>query len=161
MFLPTAAPVTNVSVTTYNSVTTNYDAVDASLVRWSEDGVVDAGCGLPSGFQSVRVAFTTGWTADTLPKDLRSALMDLTLLKLQQINNLSLIDPTSPSDAGTDVVAGPLKRVQSDTYSEEYDTAQSTAIWKAKTAQLSQSMGDDVPPQIFNTVLSYRRAWAI
>jgi hypothetical protein len=164
LFLPTGGPVTAVSLATFNDDSSDYDAVEDSAVRFSSAGAVRCSMSLPYGFQAVRATYTAGWTDQTVPGDLRGALMDLVLVKLQQINNLTDITAEAASTDSGDQSAtesGPLKRVVSLGYTEEYDTSRSAAIWKAQAEQLARSVGDDVPPAILAVVLQYQRPFAV
>lgn len=162
-FLPTKAPVTiGPDIATYNSATSAYDAVSSDYVRSSGSGEVYVSYPLPAGFQAVKATYTAGWTSATLPKDLRTAIIELVGTKLLQIANFaSTTAATSGDTTTTTTPAGGLKRVQSDSYSEEYSTAEFDAIWKAKGKQLLQTIGDDVPEGILKTINRYRRAFAI
>src|SRR5680860_197966 len=57
MFFPSSDPVSAVGVSIFNTVTTNYNAVAGSYVRFSDHGVVDVSVGLPCGFQAVKLTF--------------------------------------------------------------------------------------------------------
>jgi hypothetical protein len=163
LFLPTAAPVSDLTLASFNSITQAYDAVDPMTVRYSPDGEVHTTTWLPSGWQAVKASYTSGWTAETLPKDLRQALIDMVGIKLLEVANYSA--STSSVDEEdvetTTTPTGALKRVQSDSYSEEYSTAQYDAIWKAKSTQLTHAIGDNLPQGIINTIHRYRRPFAI
>jgi hypothetical protein len=139
LFLPTAAPVTAVTIATLD-YDFGYDDVDAEWIRHvppsSEVFVVAT---LRSGFQTVKATFTAGWTAQTLPADLRNALISLAGLRLKAINNES-------ADEGEDT--GALKKVSSGTYTEEY----------AVTA--GRKIGDQIPDDVMAVFQRYRRAWA-
>jgi hypothetical protein len=157
--LPTMAPVSGPVVSFYNTQTNVYDAVDVSLVR-AGGASVYLNTFVPCGFQAVKVDYTAGWTAETLPSDLRDALMNLVMLKLEQINNLTVVDASSLDASQT--ATGALKKVQTaDGYSEEYDVSESTAVWKAKAALLARSIGDDVPAGIMEVVSRYRLVFAL
>jgi len=153
LFLPTAAPVTALTLSSYASGV--YSDVDPAFVRFSSTGAVACTTGLPCGFQAVRATFTSGWTDVTVPRDLREALIDLTLLKLQRINNFAA---AATAGQNADEVAGPLKRITAGQYTEDYDNSASQAWLKA---QLAHSLGDGAPADIMGVLLKYQRAWAI
>ncbi len=166
IYLGTKAPISSLEIAFYNSLTNTYDTLDTTQYRQGANGAVQLIAWPPCAFQGVRASYTTGWTSGTLPKDLREALIDLVTLKLQQINNLSL-DPATYGltdeqiEAGETAAAGQVSRVQSDTYSEEYDSNQSSALWKAKVAQLSKGLGDDIPQAIKEVLDGYKLVFAL
>lgn len=163
LWLNTGAPVSNLALSTFNPYTSAYDSVDAGSIRPSVDNEVYCTLAFPCFYRGVKATYTTGWTADSLPDDLRQALIEMVGLKLQQVANFSS-STTSVDDSGnesTTTPVGALKRVQSDSYSVEYSSAQSDAYWKAKVAQLSRSIGDALPDGIMEVVRSYRRSFAI
>jgi hypothetical protein len=163
LWLPTSAPVSAVSLFTRNADGT-YATVDAGAYDWSDDGQVHSFYLLPSGFKAVKATYTAGWTAETLPSDLRDALIDWVALKLQAVSNFSSSTTTSgdndDDDSGT-TPTGQLKRVTAGDYTEEYTTSESDAIAKAKATQLSRTIGDDVPPSIQEVVARYQRPVAL
>jgi hypothetical protein len=159
LWLPTAAPVSNLVLSTYNSTTNSYDTIPSTYLRTSGNEVfIDYA--LPYGFHTVRAVYTTGWTAETLPADLKRALIELVGLKLQEVTNYST-NPDDPAGDGSGSTTGPLKRVNAGSYSEEYATGQADALWKAKAAQLSRGFGDSVPPGIQAVISSYGVHFAI
>lgn len=83
VWLPTMAPVTNLTMAAYTSIGT-YADIASQYVRQSgnEDSLLVI---VNHGFQSLRATYTTGWTAAKLPADLRQALIDLVGLKLQAV----------------------------------------------------------------------------
>jgi hypothetical protein len=159
LWLNTTAPVSTVTLAQYNSITSAYDDIDSLYVRTNGNQVYTS-LSLPHGFQSVRATYTTGWTAETLPADLKQALIDLVGIKLQEVTNYSS-NPDDPTGDGTDATIGALKKVSSGSYTEEYGSAGNEAVWKAKTAQLSRSIGDAVPSGIQEVVSRYRPPIAI
>jgi hypothetical protein len=160
LWLATGAPVSNLVMASYNSQTKVYDTVESQYIRTSGNEVYIDAC-LPHGFQTVRATYTTGWTSETLPQDLRQALIDLVGLKLQEVTNFSS-DPASTDSSGEDdVVTGQLKKIQSLNYTEEYATTGSDAMWKAKTAQLSRTIGDSLPMGIQAVIDQYRKPFAL
>lgn len=155
LFLPTNAPVSNLVLDSYNPLTKVYDPVNPVYIRQMGDSEVSSSLRFYCGYRSVKATYTTGWTAETLPADLKQALIELVGLKLQQIGNFSGLDPTSASNETP--VLGALKRVHSDTYLEDYSTAQSDELWKARAAQMDRSIGDSLPDAVMEVVRSYRR----
>lgn len=159
LFLPTNAPVSNLVLDSYNPLTKVYDPVDPVYIRQMGDGEVSSSLRFYCGYRSVKATYTTGWTAETLPADLKQALIELVGLKLQQIGNFSGLDPSSASNATPTL--GALKRVHSDTYLEDYSTAQSDELWKARAAQMARTIGDSLPNGVMEVIRSYRRSFAI
>ncbi|MDP9357421.1 MAG: hypothetical protein M3R02_19450 [Chloroflexota bacterium] len=107
LLLCTAVPVSNVTVASYNGPVNAYEDLDDRLVRSSAQGEVMIAAPLPHrfhGFQAMRVIYTAGWTAQTLPRDLRDAPISLFSLVLQEISNAAAKNGT-----GT----GVLKKVTS------------------------------------------------
>jgi hypothetical protein len=153
-WLPTGAPVTNLVMATHNSTTQSYDPIDAQYIRTSGNEVFIS-LSLPHGFQTVRATYTNGWSAATLPADLKQALIDLVGLKLQEVTNYSS-NPDDPTGAGTSPDTGALKKVTSGSYTEEYASSGAEAAWKAKTAQLSRTIGDAPPAGVQEVVRRYR-----
>lgn len=158
-FLPTNAPVSNLVLDSYNPLTKVYDPVDPTYIRQMGDSEVYSSLRFYCGYRAVKATYTTGWTAGTLPADLKQALIELVGLKLQQIGNFSGLDPTSASNETP--ILGALKRTHSDTYMEDYSTAQYDEFWKAKAAQMARSIGDSPPDGVMEVVRSYRRSFAI
>lgn len=164
LWLPTGAPVSSLIMATYNSLTDEYETIDAAYVRNQGTAEVFVTTSLSNGFQSVKASYTTGWTSETLPEDLRQALIDMVGLKLQAVTNYSS-DPSevaaSESEGSSGVPTGGLKKYSSGNYSEEYSDAESQARWKAKTAQLSRTIGDSLPAEIQEVLDRYRQSFAI
>lgn len=159
LWLPTAAPVSGLVIATYNSSTQLYDTVNSLYLRTSGKEVFIS-TSLPYGFQTVRATYTTGWTAATLPADLKQALIDLVGLKLQEVTNYSS-NTDDPTGAGTSPDTGALKKVTSGAYTEEYASSGAEAAWKAKTAQLSRTIGDALPAGVQEVVRRYQTPIAI
>lgn len=159
LWLNTSAPVSNLTLAQYNSITRSYDDIDSLYLRHSGNEVYSSYT-LPSGFQSVRATYTTGWTTATVPGDLKRALIDLVGLKLQEVTNFSS-NPDDPTGAGTSPDVGALKRVSSGAYSEEYSSTGSEVMWKAKAAQLSRTIGDGVPAGMQEMLARYRQPFAL
>lgn len=163
LWLPTKAPVSSLAVATYNTLTNTYDDISAEYVRHQGTADVLVATSLPCGFQSVRASYTTGWTDETLPEDLRQALIEIVGLKLQEFTNYSS-DPTGAASSSGDsssVPTGGLKKYTSGSYSEEYSDAESQARWKAKLSQLSRSIGDNLPDGIAAVIDLYRLGYAL
>jgi len=137
LWLPTGAPVSNLVLSAHNTITGAYDPINALYLRHSGTSEVYTSLSLPRGFQSVRATYTTGWTAATLPADLKQALIDLVGLKLQAVTNFSS-NPDDPAGDGSGAATGALKRVSSGAFSEEYGSTGSEVMWKAKATQLSR-----------------------
>jgi hypothetical protein len=135
LWLHTAAPVSNLVITTYNRSNGEYEALDPGYIRHTGNNQVYLGVSLPYGFQSVQATYTIGWTAQTLPADLKQAFIEVVRLKLQAVTNFSG-NPDDPTGDGSGAAAGSLKRVSSGAYSEEYGSTGSEVMWKAKAAQL-------------------------
>ncbi len=108
----------------------------------------------------MRATYTTGWTSETLPADLKQALINLVGLKLQEVTNFSS-NPDDPTGDGSGASTGALKRVSAGGYTEEYTTSGNESAWKAKTAQLSRSICDSIPSGIADTIARYRRPFAL
>jgi hypothetical protein len=159
LWLPTSAPVSGVAIASYNSTSAVYDAVASQYIR-SSGNEVFIDYYLPEGFQTVRAIYTTGWTAETLPDDLRRALIELVGLKLQEVTNYSS-NPDDPTGDGSGASTGTLKRVNAGSYSEEYGGGLSETQWKAKAAQLSRGFGDSVPMGIQAVINSYKVPYAV
>jgi hypothetical protein len=159
LWLPTGAPVSDLVIDTYNSNTRSYDTMDAQYIRNSGNEVFISST-LPQGFQTVRASYTTGWTAATLPADLKQALINLVGLKLQEVTNYSS-NPDDPTGDGSGVATGALKKVSSGAYTEEYGSTGADTAWKAKAAQLSRSIGDGFPAGIQEVVERYRQPFAL
>lgn len=158
MWLPTVAPVSDLTMAAYNHATGSYDAISSQFVRQSGNEVV-LSVVARRGFQSLRATYTTGWTTATLPADLRQALIDLVGLKIQEVTNYSS-DPDNPNGDGS-APATSLKRVTSGAYTEEYGSTGSEVMWKAKLSQLSRSIGEAVPMSIQKVVERYRVPFAL
>ncbi len=154
LWLPTAAPVSDLVIATYNSSTHVYDTLDSLYLRTSGNQVFIR-TSLPYGFETMRATYTTGWSAATLPADLKQALIDLVGIKLQEVTNYSS-NPDDPTGDGSGATTGALKKVSSGAYTEEYGSTGNDAAWKAKTAQLSRSIGDGLPAGIQEVVDRYR-----
>jgi hypothetical protein len=164
IWLSTTAPVSNVSAALHNSSSNTYDTVDTGYVTNHGGREVFITQSVPEAFHSLRLTYTTGWTAESLPADLKQAIIDLVGIKLLQVANYSFAAPgTESAEEGeeTSTTTGPIKRVVSLGYTEEYSTADADAYWKAKTTQLTRSIGDDVPEPIKQVVLAYRPAFAL
>jgi len=162
-WLPTSAPVSDLILSTYNPYTSGYDTVDARYVRFSPTGEIDCLASLPSGFQAVKASYTAGWTAITLPADFKDALVDLVGIRLLEVANFASATTITDADGNevSSTPVGALKKVQSDSYTEEYSTAQTDAYWKGKAAQLSRSIGDSVPSGIMETLSRFKRPFAL
>lgn len=166
-WLKTGAPVSALSLSVYNSMTAAYDAVASTLVRYSDTGEVSTIAWLPEGFQAVKADYTAGWTSVTFPKDLRQALIDLVGVKLMEVANYSSTadsfngsgDAEEGGESSTTPTGG-LKKYTVGGFTAEYSTAQTDAYWKAKSAQLTRSIGDDVPPGVTNIINLYKRPFA-
>ena len=161
VWLPTNAPVSALALAT--KTVSGYTSVPADRFDWTEQGEVQSFNSLPSGLKAVRATYTAGWTSETLPADLRDALIDMVVLKLQGVNNFSTTASSSSEGEGggesggaSTTVAGALKKFTAGSYSEEYSTAESDAYWRAKSAQLSRTIGDGIPASIKEVVASYR-----
>lgn len=163
VWLPTGAPVSDVVIASYNLSTQNHDDIQSQYFRNTGTNEVYVSIGLPHGFQSVRATYTTGWTPETLPADLKQVLIDLVGLKLQEVTNYSSSSPGSTSEVtdASSTPTGGLKKFSAGSYSEEYSTAESDAYWKNKSAQLSMSIGDSAPTGIMNIIERYKRPFAI
>jgi len=159
MWLPTKASVTAIVLDTWNSTTKTYDPVATDDYRWSASGELVSDVCLPTGFQAVRATYTAGWTKTTLPRDLRDALIEMVGLKLQEWSNYSST-PDDPNGDSSAPATGALKRVESGV-TLEYATSNAETQWKAKAAQLSRTIGDDLLAGIVNTIKRYRRAFAV
>lgn len=160
LWLYTKAPVSAVSVErkSYNG----HDVLQADAFDWTTNGEIEVYSGLPRGLKAVKVTFTAGWTAETLPEDLRGALLDIVALKLQEIANFSATGDGASSggesggDGASTTTGGQLKRFTAGDYTEEYSTAGTDAYWRAKSAQLSRTIGDNIPAQVREVVAAYR-----
>lgn len=163
LWLPTAAPVSDVQIATYNASTNAYDTVDGQYVRSLGDARVTINTSLPEGPEMVRATYTTGWTADTLPADLKHALIELVGIKLLETANFSSTQTTTDVNGTvtTTTPEGAVKRVQSDSYSVEYSTAQADAYWKGQAAQLARSIGDTTPAGVMEVFRRYQPVVAI
>lgn len=167
-WLKTKAPVSALTLSVFNSTTAAYDAITSTLVRYSDTGEVSTVAWLPEGFQAVKAEYTSGWTSATLPKDLRKALIDLIGTQLIEVANFSNTadsfnsnsDDEETTDSST-TPTGSIKRIQADSYTVEYSTADSDAYWKAKSAQLARSIGDNVPAGVQEVINRYKRPFAI
>jgi hypothetical protein len=159
-WLNTTAPVSNLTIAQYNSITSGYDAIAAQYIRHGGDANVYVTTSLPSGFQMVKADYTTGWTGATLPKDLRRALIELVGIKLQEVTNYSS-NPDDPAGDSSGAGTGALKKVQAGSVTLEYAVTANDSAWKGKLAQLSKSIGDSVPASILTTFEKYRRPFAI
>jgi hypothetical protein len=158
VWLPTAAPVQDVTLATASGST--YETVDSALVRHYGTNEVFTTASLPHGHRALRVTYTTGWTAQTLPADIRQALIELVGLKLQEVTNYSS-DPADPEGEGASST-GTLKKVTAGGYTEEYaPDSQRDALWKARAAQLSRTIGASVPPSIEEVLDHYRVPFAV
>lgn len=62
---------------THNTITGAYDPINALYIRHTGANEVYTSLHLPHGFPSVRATCTTGWTAATLPADMKRALSPL------------------------------------------------------------------------------------
>jgi hypothetical protein len=167
-WLNTTAPVTDLEVSKMNSLTSSYDTVSSAYVTNHGGRQVHVTDCLPNVPFGVRLSYTTGWTSETLPADLKQAIIDIVGIKLLEVANYSSAAPGSTTEEAeeeeeetAEAASGPLKKVVSIGYTEEYSTAESDAYWKAKTAQLSRSIGDNLPQSIIDTVLAYKPAFAL
>lgn len=160
LWLNTGAPVSSLTIATYNNVEAAFEDVDSQYVRNAGDHNVNVSLSLPSGFQSVRATYTTGCTSATIPAELKDALIELVGLKIQEVTNFSS-NPDDPAGDDSGPTTGALKRVEAVDYTEEYFAAGNEAQWKAEAAQLSRTIGDDVPAHILNTITHYRRPFAV
>lgn len=160
LWLSTAAPVSELVLDIYNATSQAYDTLPATFVRHAGGSQVFTTASLPSGFQSVRATYTTGWTSATFPSDLRRALIDLVALKLQEVTNYAS-NPDDPAGNGSGVGAGTLRKVSAGSYTEEYVSGQSEALWKAKAEQLSRTIGSSLPSGIQEVVARYRVPFAL
>lgn len=93
--------------------------------------------------------------------DLKQALVDLVGVKLLEVANFSSTTADTDGVETTTTPLGTLKRVQTDSYSEEYSTTQADAYWKAKAVQLSRTIGDGIPTGIMETISHYQRLIAL
>lgn len=160
MWLDTKAPVSALTIATYDEVDDAYDTLDATDYRSTNDGQVYAKVALPTGFQAVKVTYTAGWTAETLPRELRQALITIVGLLLQEVSNYSS-NPADPAGDGSGETTGALRKVEAIDYTEEYDNEGSAVKWKAKLAQLSRTIGDDLPPRVKEVFAQYRKPFAL
>ena len=160
LWLNTGAPVSELTIQIRGSVTSSYETISSDYVHNSGNQDVYVSVALPSGFQSVRATYTTGWTSTTVPAELKDALIELVGLKLQEVTNFSS-NPDDPAGDDSGPATGALKRVEAVDYTEEYVTTNYEAQWKAKAKQLSRTIGDDVPAHILETITRYRRPFAL
>jgi hypothetical protein len=164
-WLNTTAPVSDLEVSKMNSQTSSYDTISTDYVTNHGGRQVYVTDTLPNVPFGVRLSYTTGWTAETLPADLKQAMIDIVGIKLLEVANYSSAAPGSTTEEegeeAADTTSGPLKKVVSIGYTEEYSTAESDAYWKAKTGQLTRSIGDNLPQSIIDTVLAYKPSFAI
>jgi hypothetical protein len=165
VWLSTTAPVSAVSAALFNTSSNTYDTVDAGYVINHGGREVLINRSVPEGFHSLRLVYTTGWTAETIPADLKQAIIDIVGLKLLEVANYSSAAPGTSSneeeETETSSTSGPLKKVVSLGYTEEFSTAETDAYWKAKTAQMTRTVGDDIPQSVKDLVLAYQPPFAI
>jgi len=168
VWLPTGAPVSSLSLSRKSGG--GYTDIPSNTYDWSESGEIESTFSWPSGLKAVKAVYTAGWTENTLPGDLRDAMIDMVTLKLQQIANFSAstTDTTTgegeEEEGGSSEVTTPpgqLKKYSVDGYTEEYSTAQTDAFWKARSAQLAKSIGDNIPSSIKEVMARYRKPFAI
>jgi hypothetical protein len=165
-WLNTTAPVSDLVAASRDRSTNTYDTFANTAVINHGDRNVHLTTYVSEAFHALRFTYSTGWTADTLPKDLRQAIIDTVAVKLLEVANYSGSAPGAASDAeGEDenpsTPTGTLKKVVSIGYTEEYSTAEADAYWKAKTAQLTRTIGDNLPQPVIDTVIAYRPSYAL
>lgn len=165
-WLDTSAPVTELSVAQRDSLANTYATIEPESVIHHGDRNVYLTVSTSDAFHALCFTYTTGWTSGTLPKDLRQAIIDTVGLKLLEVANYSSSDPagdTEESGEGGESTSqsGALKKVTSGAYTEEYSTSGSDAFWKAKIAQLTRTIGDNLPDSITETVRAYRPVIAL
>jgi hypothetical protein len=166
VWLPTGAPVSDLAVATLSSDDTTYVTLPTDQIQHHGTNEINILASVPRVFHGLRLTYTTGWTAETLPADIRQAMIDIIGLKLLEVSNFST-QPTTSGDAEgegggeSSTAPGALKRVVSGGYTEEYSVAESDAYWKAKAAQMSRTIGDNIPPAILNSIKAYRPPFAI
>lgn len=153
--LRTLAPIAgSVAAEAYDSYTDTWSDPLISH-RLTKSNIVRFVRNTPKGYDNLRLTYSAGWDADTLPKDLRDAMLDLVGLKLQAVANFSSTDTTASSDEAPTM--GALKRVRTaDGYWEEYDSSEADAYWKAKGEQLALLAGAPIPPAILEVFSRYR-----
>lgn len=157
-YLPTNAPVSDLAL----AVKSNGAYANKASDRFDWDNSrVQSFDALPEGLKAVRATYTAGWTIDTFKKEaLREALVDMVALKLQAVASFSSADQQAQAEGeggdSAQAPTGPVKKLSVDGYSVEYSSAESDAYWKAKAAQLSRSIGDDLPPGVERTINSYK-----
>lgn len=129
-WVPTGAPVSNLQLSVYNSTTNAYDiTLDNQYVHNLGEARVSLSQFKPGGADAIKATYTTGWAAETLPADLKQALIELVGTELLEVASYSSSTTTTDADGNitTAIPTGALKSVQSDSYSEEYSTAESDA----------------------------------
>jgi hypothetical protein len=165
VWLTTTAPVSNVVASIYNSTSSDYDTVDTAYVTNHGGRETFIRQSLSDGFHALRLTYKTGWTSETLPADLKQTIIDIVAIKLLEVANYSSAAPGTETSGEegeeTASTTGPIKRVVSLGYTEEYSTADSDAYWKAKTAALTRSIGDNIPEPIRQVILAYRPNFAV
>lgn len=161
-WLNTSAPVSSLVAASRDRSTNTYDTIDSEYVINHGDREVYLTTHVSEAFHALRLTYTTGWTSETLPDDLRQAIIDTVGIKLLEVANFSSAAPGESSDEeDAEGTTGTLKKVISLGYTEEFSDEEAKAYWKAKTAQLTRSIGDDLPPAITNVVMAYRPAFAL
>lgn len=161
LWLPTKAPVSSVLIE--RRVGSGYEALSVNSYDWAENGEVEVRVSLPTSLKSTRITYTAGWTSATVPADLRGAIIDIVALNLQGISNFSSTDSGSSEGEGgsSGGGGGGITRVTAGSYTEEYSNARNEAYWKAKTAQLSRTVGDGIPSSVREVVAGYRLPLAL
>lgn len=133
-----------------NIIVTIYDDVAATYSPWTlqslpvlrSDASLDL-YGAGSGPDAVQVTYTAGWTDETLPKDLKQALIELIAAKWSLATNVS----TAFSDSST--TDAPVKTVSIGSFRTEYaGGADTTGVTAKLQAQASTAR---------DTIARYRR----
>lgn len=166
IWLDSTAPVSSLVAAAYNHTSSAYDTIDTAYVTNHGGREVFIRQSLADGFHALRLTYTTGWTRETLPAELKQAIIDIVGIKLLEVANYASTAPDTSSDSGeeeseTSSTSGPLKKVVSLGYTEEFSTAESDAYWKAQTAKMTRSIGDAIPQEIKDTILAYRPSFAL